>query len=799
MWSGLGKNINTFLSDFEKIIAPTEEDIEYFQNALAASAGGNACENDTMRNEDENDTMQDTVEDNTEITSSGNIQTDALYEKKLSRIAHEGDEEMDSADDEWNISVDLDTSREENVDNINNNQNIIEPRNINIESIRIITEPENDEATTRIISAPESVESSTRITQLEHELQSIKQFHQSSTKIHEKTIDLLTIENKKLKEMIQDNTKEIERFHHNQQLVITEYETKLKDVEEMVWTTKAELSELLFAYEKEQKLVQDLKCKLNDQPIVSSASSVSNTNTTITEKVSSDADLHSANERISSLQIKLENNEKKLLQLQDEVSTSHDTAASCQEKYNDSVSQIAQLKGTITKLDSENKQLNVIINQLRSARRTSKEDIDAVVTERDELKQQLLQRDKVIQELNEKITFQDEIESVEAELDKYKGQYTRILGDHENLKNLVGRLEKELYDTKNALEVLQVDNLGLQEDLDSRHIELQNLHLALENMRNEGEQKIRQLVGEHATKLASVEHAYSQSTTNMETSYQKTLHEQEETIKNLTIKCDDVALLQRKYEIDLNNEKKKMQQQLNEALNQLGETKGDVVDRVLVTNLIVNYFERNRSREVLGLIARILLFTDEQKEIVGLKVPPTSKIISSLFNTIITGGGIIAPTDSSDPLRQNATPLKPKVEGNNLAELWVNFLIAESESEQVGKQGGDEKASSVDSTPRSKSSSSSDSSLFINDEFNSNRPNSMSALKLQIPNMNQNQTQNHPSHFTLQPPSPNFERGVRNENSNSVEVTIPKFTEADSNRFRPRVNSDDSNYEDVNY
>ena len=787
MWSGLGKNINTFLSDFEKIIAPTEEDVEYFQNVLAASTGGN---------EGGNDTIQCAAEDNSEVTSSGNIQTDASYEKKLSRISHKGDEEMYGVDDEWNISVDLDTSMEENVDSICDNQNISEPGSIKIESTRITSEPENDESTIRIIRAPESVESSTRITKLEHELQSIKQFYQSNTKIHERTIDLLTIENKKLKVMIQDNTTESERFHRNQQFVITEYETKLKDAEEMVWTTKAELSELLFAYEKEQKLVQNLKCQLNDQPIVSS---VSNTSTITTESFSSDAELHLANERILSLQNQLENNEKKLLQLQDEVTTSHDTAACYQEKYNDSFSQIAQLKGAITKLDSENKQLNVIINQLRSARRTSKEDIDTVVTERDELKQQLLQRDKTIQELNEKITFQDEIETVEAELDKYKGQYTRILGDHENLKNVVSRLEKELYDKKNALEVLQVDNLGLQEDLDSRQIELQNLHLALENMRNEGEQKIRQLVSEHATKVASIEHAYSQSTANSETSYRKTLQEYEDTIKNLTITCDDVALLQRKYEIDLNHEKKKMQQQLNEALNQLGETKGDVVDRVLVTNLIVNYFERNRSREVLGLIARILLFTDEQKEIVGLKVPPTSKIISSLFNSIITGGGIIAPTDSSDPLRQNATPLKPKVEGNNLAELWVNFLIAESESEQIVKQGGDDKASSVDSTPRSKSSCSSDSSLFLHDEFHSSRSNNISALKLQISNINENQTQNHPLHFTLQPPSPNFERGVRNEYSDSVEVTKPNFTEADNSRFRPRVNSDDSNYEDVNY
>ncbi len=774
MWSGLGKNINTFLSDVEKIIAPTEEDIEYFHNSLASSANGK---------ENANGIAQEPTIANNQLASIEGNEPDNTNQKESSRITHKEDE-LDSAVEEWNISVDLDTSREEHVDTVENNQDSSQTENLNIDSGK------------NLISQSEKV-SEARIATLEHELQSMKQFHQSNTKIHEKTIDFLTIENKKLKDMIQDNAKEIERFHSNQQLVITEYETKLQDMEEIVWKTKAELSELLFAYEKEQKLAQDLKCKLNDLSVVTSSSSsiVLDTNTISADSVASDSELQLANEKISSLQLQLENNEKKLLQLQDEVSINQANASSSQEKCNDALSQITQLKGAITKLDNENKQLNVIINQLRSARRTSKEDIDSVVAERDELKQQLQQRDRTIHELNEKITFQEEIESVEVELDKYKSQYTRILGDHESLKSTVCRLEKELYDKKNALEVLQVDNLGLQEDLDSRHIELQNLHLALENVRNEGEQKIRQVVTDHAAKLANIESTYSQTIASMDTNYKKTLQEHEETIKNLTIKCDDVALLQRKFEIDLSNEKKKMQKQLNEALNQLGETKGDVVDRPLVTNLIVNYFERNRSREVLGLIARILLFTDEQKENVGLKVPPTSKIISSLFNTIITGGGMIAPTDSSDPLRQHATPSKPKVEGNNLAELWVNFLIAESE------QDTDEvAASSVTSTPRSKSSSSSDSSLFINDEYNnkSNSNANISALKLQIPNISHSQSQNHPSQFTLQPPSPNFERGVRNDNSNTADMTLP-LTETENSRFRPRVNSDETLYEDVKY
>ena len=54
------------------------------------------------------------------------------------------------------------------------------------------------------------------------------------------------------------------------------------------------------------------------------------------------------------------------------------------------------------------------------------------------------------------------------------------------------------------------------------------------------------------------------------------------------------ALHRRKMELDLIAEKKKMQRTLEDALRGLKNSQEDVVDRTLIANLIVSYFQRKR-------------------------------------------------------------------------------------------------------------------------------------------------------------------------------------------------------------
>lgn len=76
-----------------------------------------------------------------------------------------------------------------------------------------------------------------------------------------------------------------------------------------------------------------------------------------------------------------------------------------------------------------------------------------------------------------------------------------------------------------------------------------------------------------------------------------------------------------------------MQQALNAAIHQLQHSQEDVVDRALVANLIVQYFSKGRSREVLRILSKILNFNDTQLVAVGLKVAPTT-IIDSFMSVL---------------------------------------------------------------------------------------------------------------------------------------------------------------------
>ena len=109
--------------------------------------------------------------------------------------------------------------------------------------------------------------------------------------------------------------------------------------------------------------------------------------------------------------------------------------------------------------------------------------------------------------------------------------------------------------------------------------------------------------------------------------------------------------------MDLNTEKRQMQQTLQTALSQL-KSQGDVVDRILLSNLLVSYFQRRKSRDILDLIAKVLNFSDEQKEAVGLKVPPNN-LISTLFS-FATGptstSGTSELSASSDALKGTFEP-----------------------------------------------------------------------------------------------------------------------------------------------
>ena len=82
----------------------------------------------------------------------------------------------------------------------------------------------------------------------------------------------------------------------------------------------------------------------------------------------------------------------------------------------------------------------------------------------------------------------------------------------------------------------------------------------------------------------------------------------------------------------------------------------DVVDRKLMTNLIVQYHQKKFSPEVLELLGRVLGFSEDEKNKVGLRRRGLLGLLTPL-----------APPISAE-------------EQPNLVELWVSFLEKETDT-----------------------------------------------------------------------------------------------------------------------
>jgi len=107
-----------------------------------------------------------------------------------------------------------------------------------------------------------------------------------------------------------------------------------------------------------------------------------------------------------------------------------------------------------------------------------------------------------------------------------------------------------------------------------------------------------------------------------------------------------------------------MRQTLDLAIAQLQTQTQDVVDRRLMANLVLQYHTKNRSPEVLELLARILGLNEDEKRAIGL------------IRSRGILGGLIAPLPPPDISAE-------EVGSSNLVELWVRFL-----EDETGAGGG---------------------------------------------------------------------------------------------------------------
>ena len=155
-------------------------------------------------------------------------------------------------------------------------------------------------------------------------------------------------------------------------------------------------------------------------------------------------------------------------------------------------------------------------------------------------------------------------------------------------------MEKELQDTTNELTTSRADYLLMSQDLEQRNLECINLKLAIENMQKTQESNYKKLSENLMKQLHEQPVLFDEKMVAKDEEWKQELAKQNDVKVELEQRLSDESLLRRKAEIDMSTEKRRMQRTLEQALTQLQNVQKDVVDRVLISNLLVSYFQRKR-------------------------------------------------------------------------------------------------------------------------------------------------------------------------------------------------------------
>ncbi|KAL8136398.1 hypothetical protein V2J09_002399 [Rumex salicifolius] len=297
------------------------------------------------------------------------------------------------------------------------------------------------------------------------------------------------------------------------------------------------------------------------------------------------------------------------------------------------------------------------------------------------LKQHLLQKEseesekmdedsKIIEELQEHVEYQKgTIFNLEKALKQaYAGQ--------EELKNYNSN---ELKKAKETIADLKDKLAACMRTIDAKNVELLNLQTALGQYYAEIEAKERlendlSLAREECSKLV-------QQLKDINQQFEVLKGEKEEISAKLMHTENVLAEASGRVK-KLEEDNAKLRRALEQSMTRLNRMSMDsdfLVDRRIVIKLLVTYFQRNHSKEVLDLMVRMLGFSDEDKQRIGVAQQGGGKGVvrgvlglpGRLVGGILSGGG------------SSGTPSDLTSDDHSFADLWVDFLLKESEKEKM--------------------------------------------------------------------------------------------------------------------
>ncbi|KAJ4823966.1 hypothetical protein Tsubulata_039222 [Turnera subulata] len=234
----------------------------------------------------------------------------------------------------------------------------------------------------------------------------------------------------------------------------------------------------------------------------------------------------------------------------------------------------------------------------------------------------------------------------------------------------------EIQRSKEVIEDLNQKLTHCMSVIDAKDVELLNLQTALGQYFAEVEAKehLEQqlaLAREESTKLA-------ERLRDAEKGTEESNKEKEEILAKLS--HSERMLAEGKMRVNkLEEDNAKLRRAVEQSMTRLNRMSIDsdyLVDRRIVIKLLVTYFQRNHSKEVLDLMVRMLGFSDEDKQRIGVAQQGGKGVVRGVLGLPGRLVGGILGGNSSD------APVNAASDNQSFADMWVDFLLKETEERE---------------------------------------------------------------------------------------------------------------------
>ena len=327
---------------------------------------------------------------------------------------------------------------------------------------------------------------------------------------------------------------------------------------------------------------------------------------------------------------------------------------------------IKELKATVMKNQEGTHTMERELDELRKENEILHHNIEVTEEEQEELQKQLEQLEGQGERTSQlQLELQMLKETRDRELAKSQSTVADVTSHKSSLETERNAALARAQDLDQQLQVALADVEVARSDLERAMISNANLQRALESFQSEREAELAMLeeLRHNDEEATAASHAAAIQATHEanESKMRKVKLAADAAIKKI---ADEMQTMQKKVE-ECGRDNLHLRRSLDEAIYRLQSTQEDVVDRTMMKNILLDWFTNTgRKKEILELMASLLHFSDSEKEKCSIYEGAGS------YEKFV--GAVVAPLPA--PAKE-----LDQLEGDNVREKWVNFLLAETD------------------------------------------------------------------------------------------------------------------------